>query len=198
MADKLAIDGGAKAIPEVLPAWPQFTDEVIEAARNLDETNSCIRFVLCGRGDTLDKYKVLARGCKNVIFPGWVKQPQIWTLLRIASLGLAPYVNTTNFLLNLANKPIEYFSAGLPVVSSVSGVLGDLLSKHECGVIYSNGNGAVLAELLLELCNDRERLRTMSANALNLFEQRFVAEKVYGEMCEYLENVRKAYRQGEL
>jgi len=32
MADKLALDGGPKAIPEALPGWPQFTDEIIEAA----------------------------------------------------------------------------------------------------------------------------------------------------------------------
>ena len=32
MSAKLAIDGGEKLIKEALPGWPQFTDEIIEAA----------------------------------------------------------------------------------------------------------------------------------------------------------------------
>ena len=32
MGEKLAVDGGEKLIQEALPGWPQFTDEIIEAA----------------------------------------------------------------------------------------------------------------------------------------------------------------------
>jgi len=32
MAEKLAINGGPKAIPKPLPGWPQFTEEIIQAA----------------------------------------------------------------------------------------------------------------------------------------------------------------------
>jgi len=162
-------------------------DTVIKAARKLQDIENRIKIVLCGSGDNLNKYKRLAKGCKNILFPGWVGQPEIWTLMRIASVGLAPYVSTKNFMLNIANKPIEYMSAGLPVISSSKGALENLLSMHDCGITYQNGDAATLAAILHDLYKNRARLRELSNNALALFKDRFMAEKVYGEMCKYLE-----------
>jgi len=162
---------------------------VIEAARKLDDTETCIRFVLCGSGDNLNKYKHLAKGCKNILFPGWVGQPEIWTLMRMASVGLAPYISTNNFMLNIANKPIEYMSAGLPVVSSSKGALEKLLSTHGCGITCQYGDADALAAILHDLHENRQRLQKLSDNALALFKDRFMAEKVYGEMSHYLERI---------
>ena len=162
---------------------------VIEAARKLNDSEARIRFVLCGSGDNLNKYKHLAKGCKNILFPGWVGQPEIWTLMRMASVGLAPYISTNNFMLNIANKPIEYMSAGLPIISSSKGALEKLLSTHDCGITYQNGDADALAAILHDLHENRQRLQKLSDNALALFKDRFMAEKVYGEMSRYLERI---------
>ncbi len=162
---------------------------VIEATRKLDDSKAPIRFVLCGSGENFNKYKHLAKVCKNILFPGWVGHTEIWTLMRMASVGLAPYISTNNFMLNIANKPIEYMSAGLPVVSSSKGALEKLLSTHDCGITYQNGDVDALASILHDLHKNRERLRKLSDNALALFKDKFMAEKVYGEMSRYLERI---------
>ena len=162
---------------------------VIKAARKLDDTEVRIKFVLCGSGDNLDKYKQLAKGCKNILFPGWIGQPEIWTLMRMASVGLAPYISINNFMLNIANKPIEYMSAGLPVVSSSKGALEKLLSTHDCGITYHNGDADALVVIIRDLYDNPERLRKLSDNALVLFKDKFIAEKVYGEMSNHLERI---------
>ncbi|MCX6622750.1 MAG: glycosyltransferase [Acidobacteria bacterium] len=97
---------------------------VIESARILQPSHPRIRFVICGTGDHHEFYKDLASGCRNIIFPGWVGAAEIWTLMRMSALGLAPYCSNTLFDDHLPNKPIEYLSANLPVLSSVGGALG--------------------------------------------------------------------------
>ena len=162
---------------------------IIEVAKILQSQSTPIRFVLCGTGDNYEYYKKMAEGCSNVILPGWVNASQIWTLMRIVQVGIAPYVDSPNFALNIPNKPIEYMSAGLPVVSSLRGVLDKLLIAHSCGASYENRNPHSLIQVLTELHDSQEKLQIMSNNALNLYKQSFIAERVYGEMIDYLETI---------
>lgn len=167
---------------------------IIEAARKLKKQNRSFRFILCGSGDNFAYYKNLAIDCDNIIFPGWVGAADIWTLMRIASVGLAPYLSIPNFTMNLPNKPLEYLSAGLPIVSSLNGVLRDLLFTYDCGVTYANGNSDDLVSILVNLYDYPERLRKMSENAHALYKEKFIAEKVYNNMISHLELVCENYR----
>ncbi len=167
---------------------------IIEAARKLKKQNRFFRFILCGSGDNFAYYKNLAIDCDNVIFPGWVGAAEIWALMRMSSVGLAPYLSIKNFTLNLPNKPIEYLSAGLPIISSLRGVLKDLLSTYNCGVTYANGNSDDLISILIDLYDHPERLRKMSENAYALYKEKFIAENVYNNMISHLELVSENYR----
>jgi glycosyltransferase involved in cell wall biosynthesis len=164
-------------------------ETVINAARKLQFQDRPFRFILCGSGDNLEHYKELATDCANVVFPGWVGAPEIWTLMRRCSVGLAPYRGTSDFMASLPNKPIEYFSAGLPVISSLKGYLEQLLSENNCGVHYENGTEDQLVSILCDLYDHPGRLKTLSKNAYALYKEKFVAETVYGDMADYLEMV---------
>ena len=93
---------------------------IIEAARRIESTDRRIRFVICGDGDFLERYKSLASGLHNIVFPGWVGGAEISVLMRRAAIGLAPYRESLNFTMNIANKPAEYFSGGLPIALSLT------------------------------------------------------------------------------
>ena len=164
-------------------------DVIIEAARRLQHDNRLITFVLCGTGDNLEEYKRRAHDCRNIIFPGWVGEADIWTLLRKSSVGLAPYKKSFTLSRNLTNKPIEYMSAGLPIISSLEGVLEELLHTQKCGITYAHGDVDGLVSILREAYDNRSVLHAMSENAYALFKQRYTAEKVYGEMCDYIESL---------
>lgn len=165
-------------------------ETVIQAARILKRQKRDFRFVLCGSGDNLAYYKNLARDCDSIVFPGWVEAGEIWSLMRYSSVGLAPYLSIDNFMKNLPNKPVEYFSAGLPVVSSLKGLLEEVLEAHKCGVTYENGNVEDLTSALINLYDNRDLLKKMSENAYALFKEKYVAEKVYGDMIDYLESIK--------
>ncbi len=158
---------------------------VLAAARALQGRG--VRFVLCGDGDGLEQFKAMAAGLDNVVFPGWVGRAEIWTLMRIASAGLAPYRSSMNYIGNVPNKPIEYLSAGLPILSSLDGTLRALLARHGCGITYDGAED--LAASLAGLIDDRGRREAMSAAASVLYRNEFVAEVVYGEMAEHLESI---------
>jgi len=112
--------------------------------------------------------------------------------MRLSHVGLAPYVNSKNFTLNLPNKPIEYLSAGLPIASSLKeGVLADLLKNCNCRITYKNENADDLASKLIYLSNNSNILKEMSKNAYTLYKDKFVAEKVYNDLIDYLELVVK-------
>ncbi len=169
-------------------------EPVIDAARLLEKEDRRYRFVLCGNGDNLERYRELSADLDNVLFPGFVGAAQIWTLMQMSSVGLAPYAPVPNFLKNLANKPIEYMSGGLPVIAGLRGVLAELLEEEDCGLTYESGNARHLADLLIRLNEQRELRERLARNSRRVFSERFVAEKVYAEMIDHLQAIASSGR----
>jgi glycosyltransferase involved in cell wall biosynthesis len=169
-------------------------DAVIDSAWMLKD-HPHIRFVLCGNGDSFERYRKKVEGLTNVVLPGFVGQAEIAALMRMARVGLAPYLNKTDFNFSIPNKIGEYLSAGLPIVSSMKGTVERLLAVYGCGVTYPSGNAAALAECLNHLSRDGSRLQQMSANAAALFAEKFDAAKVYSAMADRLDAVVIDYRQ---
>lgn len=163
---------------------------VINAARKLSSMNRKIRLVICGTGSNLERYKNAANGLSNILFPGWIESGRIRTLLECSSLGLAPYIDRPNFRLNIANKPIEYLSAGLPILYDLSiGPLADMIRENEVGVIYKYADANELVRVLCELDDDRDRLMRMSKNARALFDSKCTPEIVLQDAVNYLEEL---------
>lgn len=166
---------------------------VIRAARVLEGSGRRFRFVLCGDGDRLQALREEASDCPSVLFPGWIGAPEIWTLMSMSKVGLAMYRSNVGYVGNLPNKPIEYLSAGLPVVSSLRGFLEEVLANNDCGVTFPNGDAGRLAELLITLHDDRPRLAQMGQNARRVFAREFDARVVYRAMIDYLIEIAEAY-----
>jgi glycosyltransferase involved in cell wall biosynthesis len=169
-------------------------EPILEAARILESDRRRFRFVFCGAGDNLERYRQMAADLPSVLFAGFVNSAEIWTMMRRASVGLAPYISSDNFVVNLPNKPAEYMSGGLPIVSSLRGALADLLRERRCGLTYENGSVDQLVSILRELYDNPERRLEMARRARAVYEERFVAEKVYGEMIRHMEGIIEDYR----
>jgi glycosyltransferase involved in cell wall biosynthesis len=163
-------------------------DSVIEVARELQCSHPAIEFVICGDGDKARHYREKARDCGNIKWPGWVDYTAMWMLMRRCSIGLAPYQETANFAGHLPNKPIEYLSAGLPVLSSLKGSLEQLLHDKECGLTYSAGDRRELKACLLRLAQNPAELAEMSGNARRAFRSGFDADAIYPQIVDYLEH----------
>jgi glycosyltransferase involved in cell wall biosynthesis len=73
--------------------------------------------------------------------------------------------------------------------------LGDLLNIYNCGITYESENAEDLSSKLIYLFNHPTLLKEMSKNAFALYKEKFVAEKVYNNMVDYLELVVKNYKK---
>jgi len=164
-------------------------ETVIAAAQRLEKSGRKFRFVFCGRGEALEYFKSVAGDCSTILFPGWVNKAQIWTLMRIAKAGLVPLRSTPDFIISIPNKVSEYMSAGLPIVSSLSGTLQKLLLQRCVGRTYGNGNIEECFRIFAELYDNPSKLRQMGKESILLFREKFQAEKVYGDMCKHLEMI---------
>ena len=163
-------------------------ETVIDAALMLEAEGVSARFVLCGAGEHLEALRARASGSRAVIFPGWVGRAEIWTLMTLCDVGIAPYRNHVGFAGNLPNKPIEYMAGGLPIVSGLRGYLAEFLDRHQCGLTYVPGDAQALRDVVVRLMKDTELLTKMSANARRVFSEKLDAGKVYGQMIDYLQN----------
>jgi len=82
-----------------------------------------------------------------------------------------------------------FLSGGVPIVSSLKGELAALLADHDCGLTYRNSQSDELAQAIIELVDNPVRRQRMSDNAASLYRSHFVAEEVYSQMHDYLNEV---------
>ena len=162
-------------------------DTVIRAADIARKSDPRLLWVLCGNGDSYEKIKGLGATVDSVLMPGWVDRPAIAALMRRSIAGLAPYRPFLNFQLNLPNKPVEYLSAGLPVITSVDGVIKHEIVDKGAGLWAPGGDPHALAEAALLLAADDVQRSAMAARARALFGEAFSADVVYGRMISALE-----------
>jgi len=167
-------------------------DPVLEAARALHDEGVPVRFVVCGDGARKTQIEARAGGLPNILFPGWVTEDLIHGLFERSSIGLTPYIASTNFILNLPNKPAEYMAGGLAIAHSLDGgELFNLLTNRGCGFSY-DGDGTALAAHLARLVEDPARLAELRKQARATFTALLEGEAVYGDMVTYLEDVARA------
>lgn len=161
---------------------------VIEAARLLQARNDQrVQFALSGEGGQLEQCREQAKGLDNVIFTGWLNSTEIEWMMSAAGVGLAAYVGDAPQ--GLPNKVFEYLSAGLPIVSSLGAEADELLSSNHCGFSYAPGDSDDLLLKLMPLIDDPVLLASMKAAAQRAFDEKYSAERVYGQYLQFMERL---------
>ena len=163
-------------------------ETIIEAGNVLKCLDECqVQFVLCGQGSKMTSLLNLSRELDNVLLLGWVSPATLNVLMRMASIGLVSYAR--NAPQSLPNKPFEYFSGGLPVLSNLNGELEEILSEYDCGFTYGAGDVRGLVDAIVALKNSPKRRKQMSKNARCLFEKKYSSDKIYPAMADHLEEL---------
>lgn len=161
-------------------------DVVLDAAAVLQaEGDETYQFVLCGDGQMFPGWKKKSEGLRNVIMPGWVSVDAMTALMEMSSIGLAAY--RFDAPQSLPNKPFEYFSQNLPIVSSLEGELKDMTDKYGIGEYYKAGDSAELIKALNKAASaDQAKTRK---KIKKLFDESFDANKVYSDYIKFLEEL---------
>ena len=144
-------------------------------------------FVLSGEGEQGGAWRRLAKDLPNVVFTGWLDRHAIAVLLQHASIGLAAYAR--NAPQGLPNKIFEYLSAGLPVVSSLSGETATLLAETSCGITYDSSDPVQLTDVLVRLLTTPHLRASTSQAARRVFEDRYAADAIDRRLVTLLEQI---------
>ena len=164
-------------------------ETIFSAAKILQDQGAPVRFVFCGIGAKELKIKQSCDELNNCIFAGWVNAAQIKIILELSDVGLAPYINTKNFIENIPNKPAEYLSENLLIATSLmQGDLCELIQSKECGFSYGS-NPVKLASFLENLAKNEKDLERLVKNAEEVFLSDLDGKKIYHTMIGYLEEI---------
>lgn len=166
---------------------------LIDCAKELIDENIC--FVLAGDGDLFAEIKKKSSDLPNMILPGWLEQSEINTLLEYSDVGVCPTTRVRNAF---PNKAFMYLSAGLPILSAWQGDLKDIIEEYQIGFYYPPNDVDALVNSIKKLYEDQELYRTMSNNALRVFDELFDADKIYNEYADHIEKIASGHRKRRL
>lgn len=154
---------------------------VIEAA-NILKGQPKIKILMVGEGE--DKENLISQAkklkLKNIDFIKGQPTEKIIELINAADLGLISLSTNKFFSDNaLPTKTSEYLGCGKPIVACAGRNLRELIEKNEVGLVVAPGDSKGLAEAILELYKNRQKLKKFSANAREVAVRQFSDESFY-------------------
>ena len=141
-------------------------DTILRAAQRLNTTDK-ICFVLFGDGKDRPRLQKEAERVKlaNVIFAGVRAKKHMPLVVACADVCLAILQDIPMFRTTYPNKVFDYMAAGRATVLVIDGVSRQLIESSNGGVYVQPGDDELLAETVLELSKDPQRVQQMGQNA---------------------------------
>jgi colanic acid biosynthesis glycosyl transferase WcaI len=131
----------------------QGLDLIVEAARSLDNTDSNIRFVLCGDGPHKGMLQGLAVGLNNVQFLKLQEEQLFAELLKAADVHLIPQKAEAADLV-LPSKLGGILASGKPVIVMAEAGTGLAREVQDAGIVIPPGDIQALADAVRSLADD--------------------------------------------
>ncbi|MFN0111812.1 MAG: glycosyltransferase family 4 protein [Blastocatellia bacterium] len=155
-------------------------DNVIETARLLQH-DSKIQFLIVGEGNA--KYGLVNRaaelGLKNIRFLSTQPKEVLPDMLGAADLSLVT-LNKKLGQMNVPSKTYSIMASGRPVLASVplDSEIAGLVTLANCGVNIPPEDPAAMAETILSLARQPEKLRQFGANGRRYVEEHLSRRKL--------------------
>jgi glycosyltransferase involved in cell wall biosynthesis/ribosomal protein S18 acetylase RimI-like enzyme len=157
--------------------WSQGIGTVVEAARCLVHQTDVVFLIV---GDGVEKKRLMkqAEGLPNVRFlPMQTKAvyPQVLAASNVSLVTLRPEVATPTF----PSKICTIMAAGRPIVASIPPIedAPRLITETDCGLVVPAADPKALADAVLTLKNDEERVRQMGLNG-RMYVEKYLARSI--------------------
>ncbi len=167
----------------------QAIDTVIEAAEKLLQYQN-IQFVIVGDGSELERVQKIAQenSLHNVHFFGRRGIEDMPGLFKSSDALLASLNSDPIFAKTIPSKIQAYMAAGKPIVASLDGAGGQVISEAKCGFVGPAEDAQALAEAILALSKlSKEKRDEMGANARSYFLENYQKDRIIGQIIGYLE-----------
>ena len=162
-------------------------DPIIKVA-----AKSNFQFVIAGNGPNFNEIKIRTSGMPNIFMPGWLTHCQAKVLAQRSQLMIAPLKNLVDFKMSIPNKFFDYMSNGKPIITSISGLAGDFVTKNKIGIEYSNEIDGSLEIALSNVFENPKLVDEMSKNSKSIFLSKFSYDLVYQMLVDHIISVKNA------
>ncbi|UQB67767.1 glycosyltransferase family 4 protein [Epilithonimonas zeae] len=154
--------------------------DTIRAFKIVNEKYNHIRLNFVGVGDLWEEAKTLARDLKisdKINFIGSINQTKQLELFEEAAIFLQHSVTAKNG--DSEGTPvviIEASAAGIPVVSTKHAGIVDVVKDNESGFLVEEHDYKAMADKILDLLENRNKLKTFGENGREFIKENFTAK----------------------
>lgn len=168
---------------------------LLDAARELKRRGRAdILILVIGEGQLREELERQAaeEGIVNFVRLGLMAKDELVPYVQQSLVSLVPLKGTPVLDTSSPNKFFESLAAGVPVVQNTTGWMKDFLEEHHVGFTIQPDDAAGLAELLIRLCEEGEKLRDMGRRGQRLAKQCFDKDILSAKMLKVLTDVHHA------
>lgn len=161
--------------------------QLVDAAQYLKNTN--VVFQLIGAGmkkqELIDEvnYKNLN---EHFIFRGSVPKSEVFKYILASDMGASVLKKVDTFKTIYSNKTFDYMSCKKPILLAIDGVSRDLVEKADCGIYVEPENPKEIANNILKIYTEKERLIEMGKNGYAYAKNHFDRKKLANQYLEEL------------
>jgi glycosyltransferase involved in cell wall biosynthesis len=166
---------------------------LLRAADRL-RSESKIQFVLFGDGKERVNIEeeVRRKDLPNVLLAGVYPKREMPFVLASSDVCLAILQNIAMFRTTYPNKVFDYMAAGRGTILAIDGVIREVIEASKGGVFVEPGDDKQLANTVLELSNDPERVQQMGKNAREYLVRHLDRRDRLDETLRFLQSLVKA------
>lgn len=160
----------------------------ITAAMRLLANESSVRFVITGGGAQLASVKEATRELGNVEFRPYQPRELLSESLSAADVHLVSLQPELEGLI-VPSKIYGILAVARPAIfiGARDGEIGNILTKHDCGVVVAPGDAEALANAIRALAADRSRAAEMGRRGQALYETEFAPAIAFAKWERILE-----------
>jgi len=154
---------------------------ILKAAELLDNTHSNIGFVLVGGGERLNFYKDYIKRKKiqnTIIFPALARN-KVRNFLYHADVCIHALKKDRFWNMALSSKIFDYLLFKKPVIFCGGGEIKNIIEKADAGLCVEPQNAGALADAILKLYSQRDRLSEMGERGHLFVKNRYPIEGIY-------------------
>lgn len=165
-------------------------DYILDVAKEIMTKDKDIEFILIGEGK--EKEHLISRKEKecieNVRILDALPKEKVVRLIKGSDIGIMCVRDYKILEDNSANKFFDFLAAGLPIMINYGGWQKDVLESNSCGYSCDYNNATEMAEKIIYLKENREKLDNMKVNAISLAKDEYSTDKCLQKLDEVFLN----------
>lgn len=167
-------------------------ERVLAVLRRVVEQIPEAMLMVVGKGFNGEEDQLLAQaeaiGLRgSIAYAGWVDAAALPGYFARAAVAIHPFDDTLINRTKCSVKLIDLLSAGVPVVADAVGQNAEYIRHNETGVLVPSGDGAAMAQVVIDLLRDRKKADRLGRQAAQDMLARFSwdrlaadVERIYG------------------